>query len=124
MKLKIWQIVRSIEALNRIGSEKLPVGIAYDLHKNMKAVHAEFEMYEKIRIDLVRQLGSQDDVGGYRVGKDNMQAFTNEIAMLQGKEVEVNIHAINFVEFPCQISALDLTALEWMFEYPEADKIK
>ena len=117
MKLKLLQIVNAWEALNRIGSEKLPIKMAYAIQRNIQKLKPELETYENARMGLIKEkYGTKGKDGNYRVEPSHMTKFLEELIELQAVEVEIDIHTVNLSEFNNDITPLDLMNLEWMFK--------
>lgn len=117
MKLKLSDIVKGTAALGRLGSEKLPVHLAYQIERNIRKINPELESYEKLRVDLVKKYGREDEQdGSYEVIEPKqLIEFNKENEALLAVEIEVDIQTIGMQQLRIDISPLDLLALEWMF---------
>lgn len=122
MKLKLSQIVNSVQALQRLGEEKLPIKIAYSIQRNIRLLQPELEGYEKSRIGLIKEKYGEKDGENFKVSDNKLEDFTKELVELQSVEVDMDIHKIN-LDNSIQMSANDLLFLSWMFIDPvEEDK--
>lgn len=117
MKLKLSQIVRAYDALARVGSEKLPIKLAYTIQRNMRLMESDVRQHENTRVELIKtKYGVKDESGNFSVPEKRVAAFQKQITDLGSVEVDLDIHTVNLdeVEF-MQIAPIDLMALDWMF---------
>jgi hypothetical protein len=117
MKLKLSEIVIGIHALQRIGNEKLPIQIAYNLQRNMRLMQPEAQQYDDKRVELIKTKYGVEKDGNWTVPPDNLTEFQAEMNDLGSVEVDIDVHTINLDEVSdVMISLNDLYPLDWMFE--------
>jgi hypothetical protein len=117
MKLKLNQIADSIEAIKRIGAEKMPIKTAWDIQRNTRLITPEFNAWDEKRAELIKnKYGAKDEKGNFLVTRNNMKVFQEEMKILGDCEVELDIQSILMDDFKADISPADLMALEWMFK--------
>ena len=122
MLLKISQIVEGYQVLSRIGNEKMPIKTAFTIQRNIRLLQPEYTQWDEKRTSLIKErFGIEDDKGNFTVPTDKISSFTEEMKALGEVEVELNLRVIplHAVDFPLDISPIDLMALEWMFVQPE-----
>jgi hypothetical protein len=117
MKLKLGQIADSFEPLRRVGNEKLPIKVAWEIQRNSRLIFPEFSAWDEKRADLIKtKYGEQDKEGNFLVPPKNMNSFKEEMKSLGDIEIELDIHVIPMSSFTANISPSDLALLDWMFE--------
>lgn len=125
MKTELERIFVSVDsgALNRLLAQPLPVQISYRLGKIAKTVDAELKEYNTARIKLLEKYGKLNG-DQYEFGSDNSKkAFQSELAELLQSEVEIPGDRFKLDGLgKCEISAVDLAILMWLFEDGENDR--
>lgn len=125
MKLNLGQITLGFVALQRIGMDKMPIKVAYNIQRNMRLLKPEAEGREEKRIELVKsRFGKEGKDGDFQVPPSKMDAFLKQVKELDEVEVELDIHTISFDDFKGEIAPNDLFALEWMFTEPPKEELK
>ena len=131
MKLTLKQIFEASSALARLGSEKLPVKMAYTIGRNIQKLKPELENFDKIRDDLIKnKYGVKNDEGNFEISAKNREKFVDEINVLQALEVEVDIWVVKLSELEALqeaksgkdkdkeiVTSLEMAVLDFMFEY-------
>ena len=123
MKLTLDKVVAGYAALQRIGGEKMPIKIAYDIQRNMRIMQPDANQYDQQRIELIKtKYGTRDEKDNWTVVPEKIGEFTKEMATLGEAEVDIDIHTIELNNFKTDIAPLDLMALEWMFVEEKKDE--
>jgi hypothetical protein len=131
MKLTLKQIVEASPALARLGSEKLPVKMAYTIGRNIQKLKPELENFDKTRDDLIKnRYGVKNDDGNFEIPTKNREKFVDEINVLQALEVEIDIWVVKLSELEALqdaksgkdrdkeiVTSLEMAVLDFMFEY-------
>lgn len=127
MKIKLSVIVDSMESLQRILDDKFPAKISYQLQKNFRVLKSEFNEYEKQRSRLiVEKYGYQEmdsegaGTGSWKVPKEKMNDFGNELSEMAEMEVDVNINKVKLPE-DYFIKPSDTYLLSYMLDYDEEE---
>jgi hypothetical protein len=115
MKLKLGQLIDARGAMQALGSEKLPVKLAYRIQRNMRKMETILHGFDEARLELIKKYGTKGDAGVYTVKDENVDAFTADIKLLRDEEEEVDIHTIDVKDFPIDVAPLVLMALDFMF---------
>jgi hypothetical protein len=113
VKLKLFVLLNSIEALTRLSGEKLPLKTAYWIQKNLSAVKREHEEYETVRSKLVMELGEHGNDDSWKVKVDNMEYFGKQLAELLSEETECDVKKVTLPD-ELMLTPADVSALEWM----------
>jgi hypothetical protein len=116
MKITLEQAVVGFNALQRVGNEKLPIKLAYNLQRNMRILQPDVKAYEEKRIELIKtKYGVKDGQDNWSVQPEKVSAFGKQLEALGSVELELDIHTIDIESVNMNISPNDLFALEWMF---------
>lgn len=101
-------------SLRALGALKLPVKAGYSVSKILRKTAEELELFDKQRIDLVKEHGSEvkDRPGIFSVHPDQMEAFSTAMQPLLDTEVEIGAHPVRFEDLgdvelePAHLAAL------------------
>jgi hypothetical protein len=116
MKITLAKIKYGLDALQRIGMEKMPIKQAYMFQRNMRIMEPDATAFEKTRIDLIKtKYGVKDEDDNWSVVPKKINAFNKELSELGSVEIELDIRVINLNEVTLNIAPNDLFNLEWMF---------
>jgi len=116
MKLTLEQAVLGYSALQRIGNEKFPIKISYELQRNMRILQPDVEHYEEKRIELIKtSYGVQGENDTWAVPPEKLEEFSKELKVLGSIDLSLDIHTINIDTININIAPNDLFVLEWMF---------
>jgi hypothetical protein len=125
MKLTVKQLVIASDALKRLGEKgikALTQKVFYNLSKNIRAISAELELYEKVRQSLIEKYSAEQKDGSFGVLPVDVSALNREIEEAQSREIDLPILLCtltdNIIE-KAEIHASDLVALDWMLVLPE-----
>ena len=114
MKLQLAESKGTVQVLDELLSEKLPIKEAYSIAKSYMALAAEVTIFEKARMSLIKKYSLLDDNGNPKTedGKymiEDEEAYGNEYKELLTHEVEVDIKKIDIDSLQeAKMSALDL----------------
>lgn len=119
--MTLKQIRDGQTALFKILSNPMDIKLAYRMQKIAGQLETEIRTVEKLRIDLVKKHGKQDEkTGNYLVPPDKMEALQKEYDGLLDVKVETNIQKI---PFECleglKLSPLDMNAIIAFLEEPK-----
>lgn len=125
MKLKLRQIVESVQGMNALMDSKLPVKIAYRLNKLANnQISREIKDYEEQRVKLVKEYGDKDEAGQVSVSDPKkLEEFLVKINELQDVDVEIDFERIS-IESLGDIAIEPKNIISWLFsdETQEATK--
>lgn len=122
MKLKLREAFFGYVALQRIGAEKMPIKLSYQITRNMRILEADARGYESKRTELVKGYNAKNENGDFYVPEKSMNAFTKKMEQLGEVEIEVGVQAIPMDEVTFEIAPNDLILLAWMFTDENAPK--
>lgn len=114
MKIKLGQLVNSMEPLNNLLAEKMPISTAFRLSSIVKKVQGVLEDYDKLRGELIKKYGKDDKI---EPTDKNWEKFVKEMNELLATEQTLSIDKIDKSSLSkCEMSARDLMALEFMIK--------
>ena len=139
MKLTVKQLLIGSGALKRLGEKGVKIltyKIFYAVSKNISHIDKEIDHYNKNYQRIVsefsgpllkncpncKQLLRENDWG---IAPKDVQVLNKVIDDAQAVEVDIPIMTLTLTEEiieNAEIRAADLTALDWMFVLPEAEK--
>lgn len=119
-KLKLNQIVSSVEALRELAAVKFPIKISYQLSRLMIEIDRELKIYEEKRVALIKEFGVEDkESGNFKIDvedKEATQKFYDEFEKLMGLEVEVQFaDKINMADLG-DIAIEPKYLVDWLFD--------
>jgi hypothetical protein len=115
MKLKLYEIVNSEDALKELGSLKLSAKLSYKISKNVKKIVDELREYNTLKNKLiVEKYGTQNESGNFQVMKENLPDFVKELNELLESEVDVDIYPVE-LDDSIILSVDHMSALSWLF---------
>jgi|TARA_R110000744_G_scaffold375199_1_gene488517 hypothetical protein len=92
MKVKLLQIVNSVEALNKLSQQPMKAVTSFEVARNLKNISEELAIYEQSRGDLIRKFGKESKDGqiGIEPNTKEMKDFQKELGDLLNIEVDLN----------------------------------
>ena len=132
MKITLEQAVTGLNALQRIGTEKLPIKLAYTLQRNMRLLQPDVKAYDEQRVELIKgkygtlakDADGKEIEGQYQVKPEKLESFSKEIEALASVEIELDLRTIPLDGLNMSITPNDLYALDWMFVEADPDTPK
>ena len=118
--MKIKDLLNSAQGLQSLQQEKLNVSVAFKIGKVMKQVNSEMEIYDKIRIKKITELGEEilDDgkpTGQFKVKEENTKLWADEYEKLIDQNVEISVPEITLAELgDVKIAPATLVNLSWL----------
>ena len=96
MKLKLSQIVNSIESLNVLVDTKFPAKVSYRLKRIVDKVNPILKTYNEKRDELITEYGTKDEVSGNMSVTDpeKIKLFMEKLNEILEVEEEVDITPI------------------------------
>jgi hypothetical protein len=113
--MKLKQIYQSIEALQLLMEERLPIKTAYNIARILRKVNGELELFDQQKNSLIKELGEEKD-GGFIVKPENIQEFNNKINELLDVEVEDFNKILLSSLGDIKIASKVLISLDWLIE--------
>lgn len=90
MKISLKTLYASFDALKALSQLPLKAALSYDLSCLLNHVEKEVQIFENVRFNLIKRLGSlTDDNSTYKVNPENMASYEEEINELLSKELEI-----------------------------------
>jgi hypothetical protein len=124
-KIKLKDVVNSIEALKILGEQKLPIFTSFKISLFLKNVSPEVEIYEKERNKLMLELGkpdkSKDEKGNeidiFKFEPEKGKEFTEKLTEILEVELSVNKPDISIKDLGnINIEPRHLVALGWLIK--------
>lgn len=94
IELKMIELINSIEALREINSQVLPMRAAFQLARISREVQKEYDTFETARKKLLETYGTKEENGNYKISKENVEDFNNEINDLLQIDIQLNIEPV------------------------------
>ena len=120
MKVKLLQIVNSVEALNKLAAQPMKAVTSFEVSRNLKKISDELAIYEQSRSDLIRKFGKEDDEGqiGIKPDTKEMENFQKELGDLVNIEVDLNgFKQIKLKHLSkCELSPMEMSSLEFAIQ--------
>lgn len=124
MKLKLIELVGSVEALNKLSETQLPASVAFSLGKFLKSITNDIETYDKVKKEKAIQYGTPvegdpDKVTFMENGEltENGKKYVEEMQEIENKEIELEIPEIKISDLgSVKFGAKDIIALTWLIK--------
>lgn len=118
MKVKLNNIIGSVEIIRKLTQQSLPVKLAFRFLALTKQLDEQLKTFEEARISLIKKYGEELEDGGFSVKPENVQEFSVEMNELLNEEISIEFTRINVESFPdtLELSASDLGKVEWILE--------
>ena len=124
MKLKLAEIVESVDGIKELSALKLPAKTAYQIARNMKLINAELDEFNKARSSLITdKYGVRSEDGdSFQVPPKNVEKFTKEMTDLLNMEINLDIYPVELTD-EVLLSADTMYRISWMFvNYNQEEK--
>jgi hypothetical protein len=124
IKITVRKLLESSDALKRLGEKgvkALGMKPFYSVSKNLGQVHPEIEEYNKAYQAALKEYSEEQKDGTVKIPDKYAFEFNAAIDEAQLTEVEIEVRKIVLTEELIEkgeIKAVDMFALEWMFELP------
>lgn len=122
MKIKLGILVQSHKELKELAKTNPNILVGVKIKEIMKAVESHLEIYEKVRVEKIKELGVKKDDNTYEVKKENVELFKNELNKLFDSEKELDIKELKVSELKksngelIDFGANNLIALDWLIK--------
>lgn len=123
IKLSNEKLVNSVQTLNTLTQQQLPITISYAISKNIVKIEEELKIYNTEKQKLIEKYSVKDEEEKTKVGEDgtitiaeeNIDMWNKDIAELFAIENEIDIHQIqisklensNFNIAPSELMKID-----------------
>lgn len=116
MKIKLKQIVESVDAIKRLVDCKVPVKTAYTLSKIVTHVNRELEAFEGIRKGIIIEYGDKtENEGEYTFTIENAEIVNKKMQDVLDVDVDFPFEKINLYGLgDILIEAEVLMQLDWL----------
>ena len=125
--MKLSKLIESKESLQTVIKCPLPVSIAWDLKKSVKALDEELKIFEELKNAKIVEFGektlNEEQQEVFKVKSTNLEQFSKYMTELLEKEIEISFPTIKFEDIknckdvngePIQLSTRDLLVLDWL----------
>ena len=121
MKVKLGQIVNSVDALNKVAQQPMKAAASFRVAKNLKQLSEELAVYEQSRGDLIRKYGKENkEDGSFAIEPDSkdLPVFQKELNELLNVDVDLNgFKKIKLSQLSkCELSPQDMANMEFVIE--------
>ena len=114
MKVKLAQVVGSVEPLGKLMSNPMPAATAFRCAKVLKAVQSELETYDEARKTLIEKYGED---GEMKPESKDWDKFIKEMNTLLDEEINVNGKKIKADSLSkIEVAPTDLLSLDWLIK--------
>jgi len=122
MKVKLGDLVKSIETIKKFGSQNNEGHVAFKLARNIRNIDAEITEFNNQARKIVERFGIQDEGNPniFRITDANKEKYIEEMEKLSNTEIDINLVQINPKDLH-EASAFDLIAIYYMLDTEEAD---
>jgi hypothetical protein len=118
--LTIFELRKSMGALNELCSKQIPAALAFKLAKSIKIINQDIETFETTRISICQRLGTAPTAerGEYTFTPEARIEFDREIDALIATEVTLPISKIKVEDLGAAVTltAGEASGLLWLFE--------
>lgn len=122
MSIKYKDIVPSIQTLNKLNNEKLPIKIAYNVCKCIRGIETELEFYNKAKRELINEVCKKSEDGTPIIKDGNydildVERWNKEMDELLNIEIDTsNIISLNINDLEnIEITASEISTIEFLF---------
>lgn len=115
MKVKLSQIVNSIEQFKSLQQIKLPIKIAYKIARLVNKLQPEIDTFDKKRNELIMELGTKNEDETTSVKPDKLKEFTEKYNELLDIDVEIDWFTPIKIEELGDISIEVKNLPDWIF---------
>jgi hypothetical protein len=113
--MKLSKLVEVAPSLQTLSNLKLTSKVSYRIAKALNIIKPELEIYDKERVKLAQELGTQSEDGkGYNFAGDNLNKFQTQIQAILDEEISLpGLTMITIDELGAiEIEPIHLAALE------------
>jgi hypothetical protein len=121
--MKLGTLINSRSALMTLSLNPLPLKIGWELKLFIKQVNPELTSFDELKLEKIKELGSEIKSDFFQVKKENEQEFYKWLNDIYEKEIEIKIEPIKFpdiINFEDKngngiiLSTDNLLALDWL----------
>lgn len=113
MKIKLKEIIDSIEEIQQVSQLKFPAKKAFELATLLEDLNSHCRLYEEIKNQKILDNSTDKKT----VDQDKIEGFIKEINELLSKEIEVMDFHLEKSDFDGQnISAAQIMRLKWLIK--------
>jgi hypothetical protein len=115
MKVKLSQLVNSVEALNKLSEEKLKSTVAFALAVNMRNVDPIVKEFSAQRQQLVDDNSIEDESGDKMIDPEKLESVNEELKELLEEEVDVTIKKVPAAKLP-DMTPADIMRIDYLIK--------
>lgn len=128
IKLSNEKLVNSVQTLNNLTQQELPIVVSYAISKNIAKIETELKIYNAEKQKIIEKYSVKGEDGKTKVGEDgnitieeeSIELWNKDIAELMAIENEIDIHQIqisklensNFSIAPSELMKIDYMIAE------------
>jgi len=121
--MKLKQLVNSVESINALVSQKLPVVVSYKLSLFLKKIQPELSTWDEKKDALIKEYGKikKDEKGvdttEYEIIKEDVKAFQAKLDTVLEEEIKIDVPEIKINDLGAvEIEPKHLLALDWIIK--------
>lgn len=115
MKIKLVKIYSIGASMDKLLARDLPIKQSYWLGKNASKIAIELKEVEKVRNDLIKKFGIENDNKMWSVPKDKQEEFFKSFNEVLEEEIEIGLTPISIKELgDIKLSGQEVADLEFM----------
>ena len=96
IKIKLGELKRIEDSINKLLNMRLPISISYDIGKALKKVSKELSCIENERNRLIKIHGEDQGEGNISIkDREKQKQFFDDMNLLLEKEIEIKYRPIN-----------------------------
>ena len=96
MKLTNGEIFSASQALGELNEKEFPIRVNYGLLSIIKKLSGQFEIIDKLRVDLIKKYGTADEVGNITIepNTESWTKFITDLNILFNEDVEIDYEVV------------------------------
>lgn len=117
MKVKLQVIWNSQQTLPKLLNRELPAKVAYWIGKNANKIEIELRSIDKVRQDLIKKYGKEDEVTKTWNVTDGREEFNKDFNELMETETDINIGQFSLKDLgDIKLTGAEVSAIEFMLK--------
>jgi len=95
MKIKLADIINSLESLKALQEVKFPVKVSYRLKRLVDKLDPEVKLFYEKRNEMIMELGTKQEDGSTKIVEDEkLKTFAEELTKLGEVEIDVDYEPV------------------------------
>lgn len=116
MKIKLKQLVSSIDALKNLCNERIPLSVSFELGVLIEDSEHNLKIFDETRNNFIKKIGKEQKDGSYKIEDKDTPSVEKEMADLLNIEINLSIEPIKISTLgEIDIKPVDMHTLKWLF---------